>query len=434
MARAGLAAFTRVKDFIVDQLQPVFKKVGDGVDWVVQKFNSLKEWIGRVKDAVFEMAKPVIETFQSIAKEIGDFFHLHWGDVAKDAREAAKILRDDVQKVIDAAKGPAPADPAHQFGGDPVAYVEKNEAKKTDAVKRGTAAREVITLQSQQSMIKNDKEVALDWDQTMKFIVQLTKTQGNDISGLLADIPKKLPPALAKTKTQTDQLMQSISQNIANSFTTAIHGMISGTETLTSAFKKMGQQMLSSMEAVLEKMLSQWLQHHIMELLIHTQTKQEEVVQEEAASAEKQTISMRDHMQQVLMLAKQTAISAWNALSKIPVIGPALGAAAAASTFAAVMAFGSITSAAGGFYEVDRDQLAMIHKNEMVLPAGIAERLRSTVDGSGGMAGSAVSVNVYHNVNAIDAASFKDTIKQHSNIIGNEVVRVLKKKGITQAG
>jgi hypothetical protein len=66
----------------------------------------------------------------------------------------------------------------------------------------------------------------------------------------------------------------------------------------------------------------------------------------------------------------------------------------------------------------------------MVLPAGIADRLRTAVDsGLGG--GHAVSVNVYHNVNAIDAASFKDTIKQHGNIIGNEVVRVLKRKGLT---
>ena len=60
-------------------------------------------------------------------------------------------------------------------------------------------------------------------------------------------------------------------------------------------------------------------------------------------------------------------------MSGIPAVGPALGAAAAAATFAAVMAFGSVTSAAGGFYEVDRDQLAFIHKKEMVLPAGIAD-------------------------------------------------------------
>ena len=206
--------------------------------------------------------------------------------------------------------------------------------------------------------------------------------------------------------------------------------MIDGTETLSAAVAKMGKQMISSLESSLEKMLSDWLEHHLMELLIHTQAKEGEGAVDKAAAAQKQEISMQEHMSQVFMAAKQAAVKAWNAMSGIPVVGPALGAAAAAATFAAVMAFGSITSAQGGFYEVDRDQLAFIHQREMVLPAGIADRLRTAVDsGLGG--GQAVSVNVYHNVNAIDAASFKDTIKQHGNVIGNEVIRVLKRKGLT---
>lgn len=87
-------------------------------------------------------------------------------------------------------------------------------------------------------------------------------------------------------------------------------------------------------------------------------------------------------------------------------------------------------AAAGGFYEVDRDQLAFIHKKEMVLPAGIADRLRTTVAGGGG-SDSGMNINVFHNVNAIDAASFQDTIKKHGNMIGNEVARVLKKRKST---
>ena len=424
-------------------LLPAFRFVVAVVQQVVAAFISLKGILINVGNLLSGVAHITADSFNAVTTILGSVA-AHWKDILKgnfsaikaDAQGAFKQIETDftntmVNMVQTANQTDKELD---AFFNHQSVSAEQSDNKRTSIVRSGARQREVISLQSHQNMVKTDKEVALDWEQMMKLMTQDTKTQGNVISGLLADIPKKLPPALAKANTQTRQLMQSISQNIANSFTTAIHGMISGTETLTTAFKKMGQQMLSSLESVLEKMLSQWLQHHIMELLIHTQTKQEEVGVEEAASAEKQTISMRDHMQQVLMLAKQTAISAWNALSKIPVIGPALGAAAAASTFAAVMAFGSITSAAGGFYEVDRDQLAMIHKNEMVLPAGIAERLRSTIDGSGGMSGSGVSVNVYHNVNAIDAASFKDTIKQHSNIIGNEVVRVLKKKGITQGG
>lgn len=206
--------------------------------------------------------------------------------------------------------------------------------------------------------------------------------------------------------------------------------MISGTQTLSTAFEKMGQQMLQSLESVLEKMLWQWMQHHIMELLVHTQTKESEVAANQTASEQTQAISMKEHMQQIFMTAKQAATKSLGRYVGYSGLGPALGAAAAAATFAAVMAFGSVTSAAGGFYEVDRDQLAFIHKKEMVLPAGIADRPRTTVAGGGGD-DSCMNVNVFHNVNAIDVASFQDMIKKHGNMIGNEVARVLKKKGLS---
>jgi hypothetical protein len=33
-------------------------------------------------------------------------------------------------------------------------------------------------------------------------------------------------------------------------------------------------------------------------------------------------------------------------------------------------------------------------------------------------------------VNAIDAVSFKDTIRQHGNMIGNEVARVIRRNSL----
>jgi hypothetical protein len=304
------------------------------------------------------------------------------------------------------------------------------DAKRTNIVQTGAKKREVITLQSHKNIINIAKDagktIDADWHQAMTVLGNDTKAESKVISDLLAKIPQPLPPALAKANAQSTQIMQSISQNLANSFSTAIKGMISGTQTLSTAFEKMGQQMLQSLESALEKMLSQWMQHHIMELLVHTQTKESEVAVNQTASEQTQAISLKEHMNQILMTAKQAATKAWDAMSGIPVVGPALGAAAAAATFAAVMAFGSVTSAAGGFYEVDRDQLAFIHKKEMVLPAGIADRLRTTVAGGGGDSG--MNINVFHNVNAIDSASFQDTIRKHGNMIGNEVARVLKKR------
>jgi hypothetical protein len=319
------------------------------------------------------------------------------------------------------------------FNHVPKAAAE-SDSRHTNTVRTGAKQRELVTIGSHQNIIKSTQEtgqeIVVDWQKTMALMDKDTAGGLKGIFDTFAKLPVTLPPVLAKASNQTRQIMQSVAHNMATSFSSAIRGMIDGTETLSAAVAKMGKQMISSLESSLQKMLSDWLEHHLMELLIHTQSKEGESVVDKAAAAQKQEISMQEHMSQVFMAAKQAAVKAWNAMSGIPVVGPALGAAAAAATFAAVMAFGSITSAQGGFYEVDRDQLAFIHQREMVLPAGIADRLRTAVDsGLGG--GHAVSVNVYHNVNAIDAASFKDTIKQHGNIIGNEVVRVLKRKGLT---
>jgi phage-related minor tail protein len=75
--------------------------------------------------------------------------------------------------------------------------------------------------------------------------------------------------------------------------------------------------------------------------------------------------------------AAKAAAGAYASLASVPIIGPVLGAAAAAGTFAAVLAFGAIVSAAGGQAEVPYDgQLSMLHKKEMVLPAWAAGPLR----------------------------------------------------------
>ena len=84
-------------------------------------------------------------------------------------------------------------------------------------------------------------------------------------------------------------------------------------------------------------------------------------------------------------------------------------------------------ASAGGDWRVDSDRLNFVHKNETILPAGIAGKLRDMVE-SGGQSGG-VTVVVNHSVSAVDAASFQGHIRRHSNMIANEVTRALKRKG-----
>lgn len=81
--------------------------------------------------------------------------------------------------------------------------------------------------------------------------------------------------------------------------------------------------------------------------------------------------------------AAKAAAGAYAALASVPIIGPVLGAAAAAGTFAAVLAFGAFASAAGGQVQVPYDgQMTELHKDEMVLPAWAANPLRANLKAS----------------------------------------------------
>jgi hypothetical protein len=160
-------------------------------------------------------------------------------------------------------------------------------------------------------------------------------------------------------------------------------------------------------------------------LLIHTQTKQGEVMVDQTTSAEKDAINVKEHLKNIFMAAKEAGANAWKSASAI---NPLLGAVAAAAAFAGVMAFGSMGSAEGGQYFVPGPQLTMLHAQEMVLPAGLAGRMRDVIENGGGGGGNAV--HVHFNVNAIDSSSFKGTIGRHGHMIGELVNKALKKKGI----
>ena len=76
-------------------------------------------------------------------------------------------------------------------------------------------------------------------------------------------------------------------------------------------------------------------------------------------------------------------------------------------------AAGGIASAAGG-WEVPSDQLAMVHQNEMILPANISQGLQGMIAGSGvGAGGSPVVVNV----SAIDSQDVKRFFQSNGSLL-----------------
>jgi hypothetical protein len=237
---------------------------------------------------------------------------------------------------------------------------------------------------------------------------------------------------------------QSIIQPIQSSFERSISGMIMGTQTLQQAVSRIGQSILSEFVNLGVKKLTNWIATELGMTAASLAGVSQRGAMEEAAAGESIALSIATAVKDIAIKAYQAAAGAYAAIAAIPYAGPVLAPAAAAGALAAVFAFGkSIASAEGGWDQVPGDQIAQLHKNEMVLSAPYATGLRNLLDGfrgpampgmggsgaaprasadSGGTPGDAAPTVVVNFTNQGGALSERD-ILQHSRTIAKAVAQ-----------
>jgi hypothetical protein len=99
-----------------------------------------------------------------------------------------------------------------------------------------------------------------------------------------------------------------------------------------------------------------------------------------------------------------------------PIMGPAAAGPAAAAQGAVL----SVAAFDIGAWSIPRDQLAMVHQNELVMPAAEAGAFRSMLSNQasgGGRSNRAGDTHVSLNVNALDAGSVKTWLSANSRQI-----------------
>ncbi|MGN6227129.1 MAG: phage tail length tape measure family protein [Dyella sp.] len=112
---------------------------------------------------------------------------------------------------------------------------------------------------------------------------------------------------------------------------------------------------------------------------------------------------------QITSAAATGAAKAYQAIVGIPYVGPVLAPIAAGVAFAGIEAFaGQLASARGGWDRVPFDgAMTELHKDEMVLPADIANPMRKMAQRGGG-AGDGVNVTIH----ATDSRSVKELLRR----------------------
>lgn len=242
--------------------------------------------------------------------------------------------------------------------------------------------------------------------------------------------------ALQVSMRSWQNLFGSISQSISGS----IMGMLNGTQTLKQAVANVAQSMIQSFLQAKVKMVADWAAGVAARMGLTTAEKANEVVATEGAEAAKTAAVAAGVAARTGAEATGSATSILsvigNAFKSImssvgqttagvtgfmaPLVGPAapaIGAASGAAIMAESLAF--LPSYDVGSWQLDRDQLAMVHAGEMIVPSrgGVADEFRSFLGGGMRQQGQppASQGDVHLHVHATDAHSVARMFKDHGN-------------------
>jgi hypothetical protein len=224
---------------------------------------------------------------------------------------------------------------------------------------------------------------------------------------------------------QTSQrTWQSLMQPIQRAFDTSITGMILGTTTLQKAVANIAQSILAEFVNLGVKMVTNWL---ASELAMTTATEVGAAARTAAdgeGMAAGLAIKAANAIKSIITDSAQTFSGIFAFLA--PIMGPAAAGPAAAGPAAAgeasvMAAAGGIASAAGGWV-VPSDQLAMVHQNEMILPANISQSLQTMISANGGAGAGAVVVNV----SAIDSQDVRRFFQSNGSLLVSAVNKAMR--------
>jgi hypothetical protein len=200
-----------------------------------------------------------------------------------------------------------------------------------------------------------------------------------------------------KTQQEINADYSHFFEGIMGDATKMVNGLVMGTETVGRAFANLGLGIVSTMEKSFAKALAQELTYM-------------------ATSGAAQ----REHALGGIMRDAYKAAS--NVYAEVPF---PFNIPAAAGMFALVAAMGGeLPSAAGGMLQVPGDMLAMVHKNESIIPASIAGPMREQLGGGGG---SGATVHYSPTIHAIDAQGMEGVLNKHSRVLVKVMHRELRK-------
>ena len=196
--------------------------------------------------------------------------------------------------------------------------------------------------------------------------------------------------------------------------------LIFGTRNVGAAFSNFGVGILESVAGNFEKMALHAAESELKIVLAHTAGNEAKVASDTTAAAQTTAISALTALKQISHSAAVAAAGAYSALAGVPIIGPVIGAIAAAGTFAAVEALAAFET--GGI--IPNTGVALVHQGEAVLPAHLTNLLMNTANNSTTNSSASQTIHFHGG-----SDQFKRDLTRHSGHLLKTVHRGLRQKG-----
>lgn len=224
------------------------------------------------------------------------------------------------------------------------------------------------------------------------------------------------------SKAQWDQYFQVINDAFANS----IQGMVFQGQTLREAWGGIMQSILGSLIQTGVKMVTNWITTQLG-MTAATTTGAAVRTAAEVSSAKTSTMANAGAaIKNIMTKAVEVFANVYNAIAGIPYVGPFLAPVMAVAAGATIVGLvGKVASAEGGWDRVPYDGArAILHKEEMVLPAPLAEGIRSMVEGGNTQRGGGITIH------ALDRRDVTRYFDDNSDVM----VRALMNHGMNNPG
>lgn len=273
----------------------------------------------------------------------------------------------------------------------------------------------------------------LPLEQQLQLFSEVESSQNKLTQDAVANDQRRAQSAQQAAE-QIQQSMTKAAQTVERSFQSNFDSVIRGTESVKFAFIRTGGDIVLSVVHTVEQNVEKWIAGELAITAAHLAGTQTQVATTTTAAAQTRSINAATSLSSIAHSAASAAAKAYEALAGIPIIGPALGAAAAAATFAGVMAFEAIAGSAQQGAVVPQDMAIFAHAKEMILPRHLSEGVQNIINtNGGGSSGRAQQgggdTHIHANFSAIDGNSVQNFFRNNQGQL-TKVLRNAARNGV----